>query len=318
MNFRFIKIPGYGLIALVAGLTLLAWFGGAINWNRQPPYQLVQNWGSKGQAPGQFDDPTGIAVSGDEVFVSDARNSRIQVFDKQGHFKRAFGQAQLGRPMNLDIADGKLFVPDYFKDAVFVFSLAGDYLRSIKAADSLNSPGGVAVRADGTLLVADTYAKRVLNINRDGKVLQVWGTRDQGGIAAGKFSYPTDVAVAPDGGFYVADGYNDRIQQFGPHGHFVRKWGGPFGLNIYGPFKGWFTTVNSVAIGPDGVLFAADFYNDRIQTFDATGKFLTAFSPDNVGGPGHTETAVAVDSDGTVFSANFKGNRVEKWRPSGR
>ncbi len=89
---------------------------------------------------------------------------------------------------------------------------------------------------------------------------------------------------------------------------------GPFGVNIFGPFKGWFTTVNSVAVGPQGNVFAADFYNDRIQKFDAEGDYLTAFAPDNVGGPGHTETTGAVAADGTVFSANFKGNRVERWQ----
>jgi len=311
---KFGKWLGYGAIALVAVLGILAWIGGAINWNQQPPYELVQSWGEKGDAPGQFNDPTGIAVTADEVFVSDARNSRIQVFDKQGNFKRAFGQDRLGRPMNLAIADGKLYVPDYFKDSIFVFSLAGDYEQTIKAEDGFDSPGGVAVRADGTLLVADTYAKRVVNIDRDGKLLRVWGTPGKSGIRAGEFNYPTDVANAPNGGFYVADGYNDRIQQFGPNGAFVRKWGGPFGVNIFGPFKGWFTTVNSVAVGPQGNVFAADFYNDRIQKFDAEGDYLMAFAPDNVGGPGHTETAVAVAADGTVFSANFKGNRVERWQ----
>lgn len=232
---KFGKGLGYSAIVLAAALIVLAWAGGTINWNQEPPYELVQSWGTKGDAPGQFNDPTGIAVNEDELFVSDARNNRIQVFDKQGNFKRAFGQDRLGRPMNLAIAKGKLYVPDYFKDAVFVFSLQGKHLRTIKAADGFDSPGGVAVRADDTLLVADTYAKRIVQLAADGNVLHTWaGT----GIGAGEFSYPTDVANAPDGGFYVADGYNDRIQQFGPDGAFVRKWGGPFGLNIYGPFKG--------------------------------------------------------------------------------
>lgn len=308
------KYTGYSLLILFALMAALAWAGGAVNWNQQPPYQLVQSWGTKGSGEGQFNDPTGIAVTADEVFVSDARNSRIQVFDKQGQFKRTFGQDRLGRPMNLAIAGGKLYVPDYFKDVVHVFTLAGKYQAAIKSEDGLNSPGGVAVRPDGTLLVADTYAMRVINIAPDGTLLQQWGTLGKGGIAAGQFSYPTDVTNAPDGGFYVADGYNDRIQQFAADGEFVRKWGGPFGLNIYGPFKGWFTTVSSVAVGPQGAVFAADFYNDRIQKFSAAGHYMTAFEPRINDGPGHTEIAVAVDSDGTVFSVNFKGNRIEKWR----
>jgi DNA-binding beta-propeller fold protein YncE len=241
-----------------------------------------------------------------------ARNSRIQVQDKKGNFLRALGTEMLGRPMNLAIADGKLYVPDYFKDVVHVFALAGEYLRAIAAEDGLNSPGGVAVRPDGSLLVADTYGQRVVHLAPDGKVLASWsGT----GIDSGEFSYPTDVAIAPDGGFYVADGYNDRVQQFGPDGEFIRKWGGPFAMNIFGPFKGWFTTVTSAAVGPDGAVYAADFYNDRIQKFTGKGSFLTAFGTP-AKGPGQSEIAVDVDADGTVWTVNFAGNRVEMWRPA--
>ena len=89
---------------------------------------------------------------------------------------------------------------------------------------------------------------------------------------------------------------------------------GPFDMNIFGPFSGWFAVVTSLVVNGQGIMFAADFYNDRIQKFDAEGDYLTAFAPDNVGGPGHTETTVAVAADGTVFSANFKGNRVERWQ----
>ena len=38
-------------------------------------------WGGLGSAPGQFNSPTGIAVTDTEVFVSDSHNARIQVFD---------------------------------------------------------------------------------------------------------------------------------------------------------------------------------------------------------------------------------------------
>lgn len=309
---KFGKWLGYSAVAILVLLAVLVWVGGAVNWNQEPPYELVQSWGEKGTGPGQFNDPTGIAVSADEVFVADARNSRIQVFDKQGTFKRAFGNQVLGRPMNLAIAGDRLYVPDYFKDVIHVFTLDGEYRRAIAAEDGLHSPGGQAVRPDGTLLVADTYGQRVVQLAPDGKVLKSWsGT----GIGSGDFNYPTDVAIVPDGGFYVADGYNDRVQQFGPDGEFIRKWGGPFAMNLFGPFKGWFATVTSVAVGPDGAVYAADFYNDRIQKFTAEGSFLSAFGTP-AQDPGHSEMAVAVDADGTLWSANFAGNRVEKWRPA--
>lgn len=308
---KFVRYVGYSLLTLIAFAVALAWLGGAINWNQEPPYKLVQSWGEKGSEPGQFNDPTGVAVTDEEVFVSDARNSRIQVFDKQGNFKRAFGHQQLGRPMNLVIANGKLYVPDYFKDVIQIFTLGGDFVTAVEPQDGFDSPGGVAVRSDGSLLVADTYASRIVHMTADGRVLRIWGQNGET-----HFSYPTDVVTSPEGGFYVADGYNDRVQKFGASGALQYKWGGPFGLNIFGPFKGWFTTVTSLAIAQDGSLFTADFYNDRIQKFTPDGIFLTAFGTISQG-PGHTAIAVAADRNGDVFSANFANNIIEKWVSAG-
>ncbi len=102
-----------GLVVLLAVTVWLLWMPSA----REPGYAFVTAWGERGTAPGQFNDPTGIAVTGDEVFVSDARNARIQVFDFEGGFKRQFGTegdgpGQLGRPMNLSIAADELYVAD--------------------------------------------------------------------------------------------------------------------------------------------------------------------------------------------------------------
>ncbi|MEA1079214.1 NHL repeat-containing protein [Marinobacter qingdaonensis] len=312
----------YIALGLVTVITLLGYTGGAINRNQEPPYSLTLAWGEKGSAPGQLNDPTGVAVTDTEVFVSDARNGRIQVFDHQGHFKRKFGTpgdgiGELGRPMNLTIHDDKLYVPEYMNDRIQVFSLTGEPLSMIgslgKGPGQFNAPGGVAVADNGDLFVADFYNHRVQHLRADGSFVQQWGTTGVTGRGAGEFTYPTDVALGKDGMLYVADGYGNRVQAFDTTGDFLHKWGGPFAIGLYGPFKGWFTTTTSIALGPNGEVFVADFYNDRIQTFTARGDYLTAFGtpPEN---PGHTAMAVDVGRDGAVWSVNFADNRVEKWK----
>ena len=96
----------------------------------------------------------------------------------------------------------------------------------------------------------------------------------------------------------------------------MRKWGGPFALNIFGPFNGWFATVTGITLDGQGNVFVADFYNNRVQKFAPDGTFLTTFGEQGQG-PGQFEKAiaVAVAGDGTVFVVDFANNRIERWQP---
>lgn len=306
------------MVALFGTLAVLVW-ALWIPMPREPPYVFAAAWGSLGSGPGQFHDPTGIAVSGEEIFVADARNARIQVFDRDGRFRRQFGVPELGRPMNLATAKDELYVADFWNDRIQVFGLDGRWHRAIGRAGSgpgeFDAPGGVAVAPSGDLYVADFLNQRVQQLNADGGFLRQWGITGRPGWHAGEFIYPIDIALASDGRLLVADGYADRIQVFKPDGSFSHKWGGPWAVNIPGPFPGWFATVTAVAAGPDGNVYAADFYNDRVQKFTADGVFLTSFG---VPGDGihHTVIGVTVSKDGAVFVTDFAHHQVQKWKLS--
>ncbi|MCF6324010.1 MAG: 6-bladed beta-propeller [Gammaproteobacteria bacterium] len=308
------------LVVMVGALLLssCAWFPSV----KEPPYQLVKTWGGKGGTPGLFNEPTGVAVSKSEVFVSDSRNGRIQVFDLDGNFQRLLGDAGTGkleRPMNLVVANGELYVADYFNDVIQVYTRQGQFVRAIgkpgAGPGEFNAPGGVAVASNGDLFIADFYNQRIQQLDAKGGFIRQWGTSGETGVWAGEFNYPTDVAIAPDGTRYVADGYNDRVQVFSPNGDFSHKWGGPLAMNIFGSFNGWFATVTGLSVGPQGNIFVADFYNDRVQKFTPEGKFLNAFGIP-AQGPTHTAIAVAVTEDGTVFVADYANHQIQKWQPS--
>jgi DNA-binding beta-propeller fold protein YncE len=320
-----LKIAG-GVVAGITVLLVVGWVA-FVPSAKEPGYAFVKAWGERGSGPGQFHDPTGIAVANGEVFVADSRNGRIQVFDFEGNFKRSFGKpgtqlGELGRPMNLTIAGDELYVPEYFNDRVQVFGLAGAPKRIIgKAGDGpgeFSAPGGVAVSPNGDLFVADFHNHRVQQLTPDGTFVRQWGATGEKGVGAGEFNYPTDVALARDGRLYVADGYNDRIQAFASDGAFEGKWGGPFAMDIFGSFNGWFAVTTSVVVGPDGNVFVADFYNDRVQKFAPDGTFLASFGSTGADA-GQYQHAIAVDvaEDGTVFVADFLNNRIQKWRPKG-
>jgi len=315
---RAYSAPALALASAAAlALASCSWFPE----RQEPAYAQVDSWGGQGAAPGQFDDPNGVAVTGDRVFVADSRNHRIQVFTRAGAFVDQWPVPQQGRPMNLDVARGRLYAADLWNDTVRVFALdSGELVASIggpgDAKGRFKNPGGVAVGPDGHVFVADFANQRVQELAPDGGFIRQWGaTGERGYILGGGFNYPIDAAVASDGTLFVADGFNDRIQVFGPDGTFRRKWGGPFGINIRGDAFGWFKVPTSVALGPEErTVFVADQENNRIQKFTRTGEFLTAFGTAHAGA-GYTESAVAVAADGTVYSVNLIDNEVEVWAP---
>ena len=300
------------LTSTIVVLVAILWWGGALQWPVAPEYEVRQTIGKHGEGPGQFDEPTGIAVHGNLVYVSDARNGRIQMFD-EGEPNRIFGQQIVERPMNLSIRDGLLYVADYFTDSIEVFDLDGNHRKSISAADGLNSPGGVDVFADGSVLVADTYNHRVVHLDADGSVLRQWGKAGKAGRGRDEFRYPTDVAILPDGGFVVAGGYTHRIKRFDADGKLREIWGGPFALGIPGSLPGWFNVASSIALAPDAEsVFVVDMFNQRVQRFSLDGDLLGIFDRPPVE-PGRSLVGIDAAADGTVWTTDMTRHEIVRW-----
>lgn len=67
--------------------------------------RFITQWGSTGKATGQFSGVKSIAVSAaGDVYVADAGNKRIQVFDGEGKFKSEFGG--VGTPLTMCMTRG--------------------------------------------------------------------------------------------------------------------------------------------------------------------------------------------------------------------
>jgi peptidylamidoglycolate lyase len=135
-------------------------------------------WGTKGNGPGQFNLPHGIAVDGTgRVYVCDRTNSRLQIFDPKGVFLAQWQGPQIGRPYGVDVGpDGHVFLID-----------GGD--PAMKASER-----GKAVELDSAGNVLDTFGSP--------------------GKEPGQFQMGHDIAVAPDGAVYVAEGSGQRVQKF--------------------------------------------------------------------------------------------------------
>src|SRR5580704_4744994 len=67
--------------------------------------KFIKSWGSRGPGPGQFNSVRGLALDAQgNVYVADAGNKRIQVFDNNGTFKTAY--TNVGAPWAVCITPG--------------------------------------------------------------------------------------------------------------------------------------------------------------------------------------------------------------------
>jgi len=102
-----------------------------------PDGRVLATWGSKGNAEGQFDDHTSVAVDPgtNNVYVADPRNKRIQVFDSNGKFLSKWSVPEWQRlygfeDLAIDSKAGRLYASSANMDAVLVFDLNGKRMAS--------------------------------------------------------------------------------------------------------------------------------------------------------------------------------------------
>jgi DNA-binding beta-propeller fold protein YncE len=151
-------------------------------WDRiqkfSPDRRFLFQWGGHGSEPGKFIRPQSMAVDGqDRIWVADACNHRIQVFDATGTEARLlqiWGEqgkepGKLSYPYDL-ILDGKghLYVSEFGNSRVQKFTLDGRSLGCWgtpgRRDGELNQPWALVMDSKQRLHVLDTYNHRVQRI----------------------------------------------------------------------------------------------------------------------------------------------------------
>ncbi len=83
--------------------TILVFLFESCSQNTQPiGLELVQEWGGRGTEPGQFHNPTSVAVGPNGfVYVTDSQNGRIQKFTGDAEFVKSWGDDLLDSPVGV-------------------------------------------------------------------------------------------------------------------------------------------------------------------------------------------------------------------------
>jgi DNA-binding beta-propeller fold protein YncE len=259
---------------------------------------VLEQWGSSGNASGQFDAPFGICVDDHGfVYVVDQLNNRIQKFGADGSAQTAWGKAGAARgdlrtPFAVAASGGRVYVADFGNDRVQVFGLDGSVLDSFGSRGSgdgqLLRPAGVAVGSDGSIYVADHFNDRVQRFSTDGRFQAQLGTlatptptsatpsvtpvptatpAPAASLPDGQLRRPEGLALDRDGNLWVADYGRDRVVKLSTSDGHV--------MSVVSGFSG----PKSVAVDPNsGRLLVADTGNARIQRFTPDGTLDTQWS----------------------------------------
>ena len=78
--------------------------------------------GTEGKDAGQFYYPTDVQITDQNIWVADAYNNRIQLFDKRGTFVRMIGVDQkMNAATGLYVSETQVFVTDFENHRLLVF-----------------------------------------------------------------------------------------------------------------------------------------------------------------------------------------------------
>jgi len=246
--------------------------------------------GTPSGAPGGMSSPAGVAVDAQGgILVADQSNNRIDRFVVAANgtvsFDRAFGvgvAAVAGGFQNCNVATG---------------CIAG---AASPAAGGMDSPFGVAVDAQGRILVAGRNTNRVDRFTVAGNGIvsfdRAFGIgvatgaaafenctsaggcqAGTAGAAAGGMVFPGGVAVDAQGRILVGDQGNDRVDRFAVAGDGTVSFDRAFGIGVdtgTAVFENCTTASGCQAGTPSG---AAGGLNDPVGvTVDARGRILVA------------------------------------------
>jgi DNA-binding beta-propeller fold protein YncE len=172
-------------------------------------------YGRAGRGTGELLVPSALALDRDgNILVTEIKNERVQKFDSNGNSLWVTGSpgregGQFAYPAGIAVEDsGAFYVSDRKLGRVDAFDAQGAFLKTL--ITGLEGPSALHLTKTRELLVTETGRHRVLVIDTNGKVLEVFGKkgRDVGDL------YVPFAAGGLGRKIFVADTGNRRVQVF--------------------------------------------------------------------------------------------------------
>lgn len=181
-----------------------------------------------GTGAGRMKRPINIRIDSDGTrYVTDTGRDQVLVYDAADRFVAAFGHQGQFRPVDVAIADERLYVTDLLHHQVhvldkrtgktlFVFGKAGS------GEGELFHPTNIARDAAGDLYVVETGNFRVQRFTAEGKPVRSYGSI---GTMPGNFARPKGIAIDRQGRMFIGDAAFQNVQVFDGAGKLLMFFG---------------------------------------------------------------------------------------------
>jgi sugar lactone lactonase YvrE len=242
-------------------------------------------------AQAAFNTPSGLAIdSQGNLIVADTGNNRIRKISPlgvvstlagngtAGYADGAAAQAQFDGPIGIAVdASGNVYVADTYNDRIRkitpddnVSTVAGaglGYADGPAISALFDTPCGIVVAADGTLIVADTGNQRLRKIANGEVTTLPFVFSDEANPA--DLRKPIGLALTHDGFLYVTELDRARVVQIAPDGGARVISGGSPGY-FEGAADARFNQTTGLAIDRRGDLYIADSGNYLVRKISST------------------------------------------------
>ena len=164
--------------------------------------------GGRGKGPCEFVEPWGIDCSQDEVFVADRGNHRFHIIKLSGEHTTCFGSNGFSKEYYEGAGFKKGFVYELWTaQSTRLSTIETKLQQQGYKIGSLNYPEGLAVGAEGEIIVVDKASDRVQVFNRIGEVMRTLTAEftDRG------FSHPCHISLGRNGEFLIAFENDSRL-----------------------------------------------------------------------------------------------------------
>jgi DNA-binding beta-propeller fold protein YncE len=214
----------------------------------------------------------------------------------------------MGRPYGIGVdSKNRVYVADSFVSAVFVFDLEKKQTKLLRngVEAKFGTIIGLTVDNADRVFVVDALMHRVAVLSPDWKIETYFGDAN--------LEHPGGIAIDEENRFlYIADTGAQRVAVFDADSFkFLRTVGGP-PKSVGDDDPSTFSKPSNVAVDKEGNIYVSDTMNNRVQIFDADGKFISMFGKAG-DGPGDfaRPKGIAIDSDGHIWVADAFTNRVQ-------